>query len=206
MTDKREQILTVAEKLFGDNGYDGTSVRDIAQHAKVNLAMISYYFGSKEKLLETLLEFRANTTVLQDLNKDEILTPWEKMERVIDFYVERILNNFCFHNIMQQQGNNSRSAEIRELIIQIKLKNFEQIKKIITDGQRKKVFRKVDIEMTVGTVMGAITQLTQARHYWSRLLNVEVENDEVYRKKMIPRLKSHLKELLHAHLDIRNDQ
>jgi AcrR family transcriptional regulator len=206
MTDKREHILTVAEKLFGDKGFEGTSVRDIAQQANVNLAMISYYFGSKEKLLETLLEFRANSTVLQELNKDEILTPWEKMDRVIDFYVERIISNFCFHNIMQQQSNNSRSEEIRELIIQIKLKNFEQIKKIITDGQRKKVFRKVDIELTVGTFMGAISQFTQARHYWSRILNIEKENEEGYRKKMIPRLKTHLKQLLRAHLDIKNDE
>ena len=63
--DKREHILAVAEKLFGDQGFDGTSVRDIAQHANVNLAMISYYFGSKEKLLEALLEQRANYTILE---------------------------------------------------------------------------------------------------------------------------------------------
>ncbi|MES1161400.1 MAG: TetR family transcriptional regulator, partial [Bacteroidota bacterium] len=51
MSDKREHILIVAEELFGENGFDGTSVRDIAHKAGVNLAMISYYFGSKEKLL-----------------------------------------------------------------------------------------------------------------------------------------------------------
>ena len=75
VADKREHILIVAEKLFGDHGFDGTSVRDIAQHANVNLAMISYYFGSKEKMLEALLELRANYTILEALNKDESLTP-----------------------------------------------------------------------------------------------------------------------------------
>jgi len=55
-TDKRAHILTVAEQLFAEQGFDGTSVRDIAQGANVNLAMISYYFGSKEKLLEALIE------------------------------------------------------------------------------------------------------------------------------------------------------
>ena len=59
MSDKREHILIEAEKLFGERGFDGTSVRDIAQSAGVNLAMISYYFGSKEKLLEALVVFRA---------------------------------------------------------------------------------------------------------------------------------------------------
>ncbi|HNO01068.1 MAG TPA: TetR family transcriptional regulator, partial [Chitinophagaceae bacterium] len=40
-----------AEKLFAEKGYNGTSVRDIAEKAGINLAMVSYYFGSKEKLL-----------------------------------------------------------------------------------------------------------------------------------------------------------
>ena len=204
--DKREHILTVAEKLFGKNGFDGTSVRDIAQHANVNLAMISYYFGSKEKLLEALLEYRASYTVLEALSKDESLTPWDKIERVIDYYVDKIMSNFSFHNIMQQQGNSSQTKEIRDLVTKIKLKNFEQIKKIIAEGQRKKTFRKVDIELTAGTIMGSISQCTLARYFWSTVLNVEENDDDAYRKKITPRLKSHLKQLLHAHLDIKNEE
>jgi len=203
--DKREHILAVAEKLFGDKGFDGTSVRDIAQHANVNLAMISYYFGSKEKLLEALLEQRANYTILEALNKDESLTPWEKIDRVVEFYVDKIMSNLCIHNIMQQ-GNNSRSEEIKDLITKIKLRNFEQIKKIIQDGQKKKFFRKVDVELTVGTVMGTISQTTLARHFYNTLFNINKDDDEAYRKKMTPKLKTHLKQLLHAHLDIKNEE
>jgi AcrR family transcriptional regulator len=203
--DKREHILAVAEKLFGDNGFDGTSVRDVAQQANVNLAMISYYFGSKEKMLEALLEQRANYTLLEALNKDESLTPWEKIDRVVDFYVDKIMSNLCLHNIMQQ-GNNSRSEDIKELITKIKLRNFEQIKKILLDGQKKKVFRKVDIELTVGTVMGTISQTTVARNFYTAIFNIEKDNDEAYRKKITPRLKTHLKQLLHAHLDIKNEE
>ena len=51
--DKQIEILNVAERLFAEEGFDGTSVRDIAKNANVNVAMISYYFGSKEKLLDT---------------------------------------------------------------------------------------------------------------------------------------------------------
>jgi AcrR family transcriptional regulator len=203
--DKREHILTVAEKLFGDKGFDGTSVRDIAQQANVNLAMISYYFGSKEKLLEALLEYRANYTILEALNKDESLSPWEKIDRVIDFYVDKIMNNLCIHNIMLH-ANNSRSEDIKDLITKIKLRNFEQIKKIVSDGQKKKLFRKVDVELTVGTVMGTISQTTLARHFYNLLFNIEEGNDDAYRKKMAPKLKTHLKQLLHAHLDIKNEE
>jgi AcrR family transcriptional regulator len=206
MSDKKEHILAVAERLFGDNGFDGTSIRDIAQKANVNLAMISYYFGSKEKLLEALLEFRTNYTtgLLEELNKDDTLTPWDKIDRLIDFYVDKIMGNICFHNIMQQQS--TRSEDIKDIIIGIKVRNFEQIKKIITDGQRKKYFRKIDVEMTMGTMMGTISQFTLSRNFWNRLFNIEKNDDDAYRKKIAPRLKTHLKQLFKAHLDIKNEE
>ena len=49
LNDKQIQILETAEKLFSENGFDGTSVRQIAKAAEVNIAMISYYFGSHPK-------------------------------------------------------------------------------------------------------------------------------------------------------------
>jgi AcrR family transcriptional regulator len=207
MTDKREHILTVAEGLFGDKGFDGTSVRDIAQTAGVNLAMISYYFGSKEKLMESLIEYRVNHyyTVLEELSQNTTLTPWEKIDNLVDFYVNRIINNLPFHNIMHQQAVSSRSAELRELIINIKLRNMGLIKSIIQDGQAKGLFRQVDYEMTVGSMMGTITSLTQSKEYGCRILEVDWTNEDEYRKIAGERLRPHLKRLLRAHLDIKNE-
>lgn len=209
MSDKREHILTVAEELFGEKGFDGTSVRDIAQKAGVNLAMISYYFGSKEKLLEALIELRAGYShgILEELNKDESLSPWDKINRLVDFYVDRILNNLPFHNIMYREATNIRSDEIRDRIINIKVRNLEQITKIITDGQQKKLFREVDIPMTVGSLMGSISSYTQSRPYACLILALGYDaSEETYRTMLAPRLKAHLKQLLRAHLDIKNEE
>ena len=46
----RERILEAALDLFGERGLTGTTVRDIAQRAKVNVAAISYHFGGKDEL------------------------------------------------------------------------------------------------------------------------------------------------------------
>ncbi|WP_315818732.1 TetR family transcriptional regulator [Paraflavitalea speifideaquila] len=74
-TDKREHILLVAEELFAVKGFDGTSVRDIANQAAVNLAMISYYFGSKENLLKELIEYRFSYTV--SLLEEKVTTSYK---------------------------------------------------------------------------------------------------------------------------------
>ncbi len=168
--------------------------------------MISYYFGSKEKLLESLIEWRAGSLMafLEELTNDEGLDPWAKIDRLVEFYVDKALANLRFHSIMYQQANNTRSDDIRELVISIKLKNLELIKKIFAEGQSKKLFRQVDVVMTIGTLMGTISSYTQSREYGCRILDIDYSNEEAFRKALEPRLKAHLKQLLRAHLDIKN--
>ncbi len=57
--DARERIFLAAERLFAERGFDGVSVRDIVQAAEVNLAAVSYYFGSKGELLLEVFSSRA---------------------------------------------------------------------------------------------------------------------------------------------------
>ena len=47
----RDRLVQSAERLFARNGFDGVSVRDIANDAKANSALVGYYFGGKEGLL-----------------------------------------------------------------------------------------------------------------------------------------------------------
>lgn len=52
----RERILDVAAELFIEQGYDGTSLREIADRMGFTKAALYYHFPSKEKILEALLE------------------------------------------------------------------------------------------------------------------------------------------------------
>jgi AcrR family transcriptional regulator len=51
----RQQLLAAARGLFAQQGYDGVSIRQVADAAAVNPAMIHYYFGSKQGLYEAML-------------------------------------------------------------------------------------------------------------------------------------------------------
>lgn len=52
----RERILRMAERLFAEKGYRGTTVRDIAEAAHVTHPLIYHYWGSKRGLLAAVLE------------------------------------------------------------------------------------------------------------------------------------------------------
>lgn len=59
MIETREKILDTAERLFAENGYAATSLRQIIAEAGVNVASIHYHFGSKQDLLDRVVMRKA---------------------------------------------------------------------------------------------------------------------------------------------------
>lgn len=53
-----EKILLSASKVFTEKGFAGTRTRDIAEEAGINLALLNYYFRSKEKLFEQVMKVK----------------------------------------------------------------------------------------------------------------------------------------------------
>ncbi len=81
LNDKKLAILAAAENVFSRRGIDAASVREISKEANINIAMISYYFGSKEKLVENLFSWRIAkfNAALEQISDNEILSPLEKL-------------------------------------------------------------------------------------------------------------------------------
>lgn len=52
----RQRIIETSLRLFGEHGFKGVSVRDISAAAGVNVAAVSYHFGSKQGLYRTIFE------------------------------------------------------------------------------------------------------------------------------------------------------
>ncbi len=50
--------MDIAERLFGEQGFDATSMRQLTQAANVNLAAVNYHFRSKEGLLQAIFARR----------------------------------------------------------------------------------------------------------------------------------------------------
>ena len=66
-TETKEQILTVAERLFAEHGFTGTTLRNVVSEAGVNLAAVNYHFGSKEELFRAVVARFARPVVEREL-------------------------------------------------------------------------------------------------------------------------------------------
>src|SRR4051812_39086145 len=93
--DKKDHILDVAERVFSDKGFDGASTRLISGEAGVNMAMLNYYFGSKEGLFLAVFHRKIASfqNILHNLGNDESISAWSKMEQYIEMYGEKVVNN-----------------------------------------------------------------------------------------------------------------
>jgi AcrR family transcriptional regulator len=199
--DKQIQIMEAAEKLFAEQGFAGTSVRDIAEAAHVNLAMISYYFGSKEKLIEAMFHHRGSDFKIQleSILQNKNLSPIQKVEKLIDDYIERIFKKKCFHKILAREQMVNSSGAISEQIYQLKQKNYSLIKQLIHEGQKDGDFKKnIDSSFLMMTLSGTASQLLNAQHYYRRINNLESMPDEEFEKHIKKKLSSYLKNLFKA--------
>lgn len=62
--DTRAAILAAARTAFGERGYEGASIRDIASRAGVDGALVHHYFGSKQRLFLAASEFPVDVSVV----------------------------------------------------------------------------------------------------------------------------------------------
>ena len=204
--DKPTVILSAAMKLFGEKGFEGTSVRDIASVAEVNPAMISYYFGSKEKLFEKLVEHKAAYLkgVFEELVNNSSLTQMEKLIVVIDRYIERMFQSPQFNHLLHRELSLERRPHLKNAISDILLRNFVSVKTIIQDGVDKGEFRKVDPELTIASVLGTINHMLSSEVMCRKLLQKSKDFNPFQSKKLKERIGEHLKQLMRSHLLINN--
>jgi AcrR family transcriptional regulator len=200
-SDKQIQIIETAENLFADKGFAGTSVRDIAEDAGVNVAMISYYFGSKEKLLEALFSYRAEgtTKILESMLKDKELAPLDKVYMMIDFFIEKFHTQHCFHKIMTREQIANKRSPTSDLIQRLKKHNQQLVKEIIHEGQKNGDFIKnIDIPLLMATLVGTVGHLVTTQHFYREINNLQVMPDEQFQKLMKKKISAHLKFIFKA--------
>lgn len=94
----REKIVEISIGLFATNGYKGTSVREIAKQADVNIASVNYYFGSKSNLyLESIKRGHKEIySKIKEVTSCDLNDPIDYCIHVFDALMEKqtlIVNN-----------------------------------------------------------------------------------------------------------------
>jgi len=86
--DVEKKIIDAARELFYEKGFTGVTVRDIANKAEVNLALLHYYFRTKDKIFEIVFK-EAFALLFKKLNKalSSDVNLLEKIKLIVESYI-----------------------------------------------------------------------------------------------------------------------
>jgi AcrR family transcriptional regulator len=145
----RENIIQVAKRLFAKQGYDGTSVRQICEEADANVALVSYYFGGKEKLFYQIIQEH-----LYEI-KIEYDHPLDGLKMFLEVFLER---RESIPEVVQIFGNEflmntERSKKLWEYTVPV----WNQLKEILKEGKEAGCFQFYSLEYTLNMIIAVLT-------------------------------------------------
>jgi AcrR family transcriptional regulator len=134
-----EKIKEAARKIFTKKGFLATTIRDIATEADINIASINYYFRSKERLFEFIMDETIGNLFnkIEPVLNNEQLGIDEKIKICVGYYIDNILENpdFVFFTVSEVM-----SGALTNLAMVNKMKTLEkshfatQLKDLKTTG------------------------------------------------------------------------
>jgi AcrR family transcriptional regulator len=163
VTERYSAILQTAERLFGEKGYRGVSIDDIAKAAGVSKGLVFYHFTSKKALVEHILK-DAMTTVLT--RWDAIARSDESaraklgaaVEACFDIFDSRpyLLRIAFFEGIFED--------DMKDILAKISEETVLRMDKLVKDGIATGEFRPVDsrIAASLLLVMSTVPPLQAA--------------------------------------------
>ncbi|ASK31067.1 TetR family transcriptional regulator [Chryseobacterium sp. T16E-39] len=191
-TEKQIHILDIAEELIAKKGYEGTSVRDICSKANINVAMISYYFGSKEKMMSYLYQYRVlktreNFSEFADTIKDG--KPEMQMKEIIKYIVSQLFKYNYFHGFVTQELRHTENLKVELLdFYQLFVKKLDEvIKKGVASGVFTFTPKPEDI---LTTIIGSTLFVIRNKNFYE--LYVPSKNEETYAKEAEKKVRMNL--------------
>ena len=157
--ESRAAILEAAACEFAAHGIDGARTDSIAREARVNKALLYYYFKDKETLYGAVLDkvfSGLKAAISRAIDND--LPPREKVLAYVGAHFDYVAANPIYPRLMQREllrgPHHSTHAEhvVRNYLVPI----FNRVTEMLTEGIAQGEFRKVDADQFVPSMVGVI--------------------------------------------------
>ncbi len=198
----KEHIMDAAMRLFAEKGFEATTVRDISTLADVNVALINYHFGSKEGLLQTIIETRAKLMQvrIKEISENTQLSEIEKINLIIEHYVEKFFTHHAFHKVIIFELFSSSRESLHQDTLNIFSGNSKIVESIINSGIKKKIFSEVDSAFCFSSMIGPMHHIMHSKTLRIKLFGGDKETDPILEPLFKQRVIKHIQHMMKNHL------
>ena len=138
----RDLILDAAERLFAQQGFARTPIKQIGREAGVNSALLYYYFADKDRLYREVLQRFIDRLVARTTSGVTAEgPPAARLRAFLEAQAETLAANPHFPRLLVRELAESDAAHAVEQIQRLAATGFRRLCEIIEEGQRVGVFR-----------------------------------------------------------------
>jgi TetR/AcrR family transcriptional regulator len=179
----RSDLIEAASVLMIERDSVDVSLGDIVGRARLNVAMVKYYFGNKDGLLIALLERDVQEAIgaLERLTANDAPALWKMQQHISGLL--RTYHRYPYLNrlvrAIVRDSSPERAKDLAKRLIEPICRFYEAL---INQGVSEGTFRKVDPMLMYFTTVGACDQLFSARGVLKALFDVHEVDDELQRR------------------------
>ena len=154
-TQKLDHILACATRVFNDKGYEGASIRDIAQRSRVSLAGLYYYVESKEELLY-LIQKHAFTTLIARLEEQlesAGASPEARLRLFIRNHLEYFLQNREAMKVLSHEAESLKAPYAAE-VAELKRTYYRRARNLVEDLKQERGLKGLNTRVAVLSLFG----------------------------------------------------
>lgn len=158
--EKRQRILDAAVKVIAKNGFQGTTISEVAAEAGVADGTIYLYFENKDALLVSIFEEAMDQFIAMGLDRiKDCATPLDKIYAIAELHLKNLGSNEYLANVFQIELRHS--IHIMKKFSQTKLREyFKIIEGVIQEAQASGQLRKeLDSWTAVKVLFGALDEM-----------------------------------------------
>lgn len=151
--DIKMRILLAAKKLFAQQGYDGTSVRQICEEAGGNVALVSYHFGGKENVFFAILDtlFPGNQL---DQYEEQLKDPVQGLKLIVEGVVRFKHDDPELAAIIHQEI--SLRTPRAERILSYTLPVWQKLQEVLDTGRKQGIYHFRSLDHALMMVMSMV--------------------------------------------------
>jgi AcrR family transcriptional regulator len=173
LPDGREKIIEAARRLFVEKGMKKTTVRQIAAQAGMNVAMVNYYFGSKENLCSAvygealqLISERIFQLIDSEMPLFQLLEEW------INYYYDTLLQYPDVPLFVLSEMAQRPVSVVDKFMKKSPYMLFARLAILLNDEQRNGNIRQVSLPDFLLNALGMLVFPFLARPFISKVLNM----------------------------------
>lgn len=186
--DTREKLIHAAKVLFAEKGFEGATVKEIADFAHVNVSLVSYHFGGKENLYCVCLEHFGQARLVMSERTLQEASSLDELKVRLQLFIENIFNTHLEDpevTVMLMRECDQQSPIAKDVFKRTFLKVYQNLVSFFRMAQKKDLLRKnIDVESLASLLFGGVIQVLQkdgiSREFFGRTIA-----DPKYRETLI---------------------